>query len=265
MLVLANGAFKSGSTWLYAILRATETFQPLPEAYSMDVETSRQWLKPGLVEAFLDSGVHQQTDYLAKGHYFEDGIRDTLLSYEGVYVLNIKRDVRDSLVAHFFHLIRQGKLSESLASPERRRQGFSEYYWRLGRYKAQQIMMYHRVWDTPSPRVYISSFERLKTEFEDEVREVGLFLGLHFSPADIAELRRRTSLETLQKAKGHDTLPEHKRFFRKGLIGEWRDYFDSEILADVEKIQDRGLGAVDMVKYRAIFGALTLRRRWLGR
>ena len=49
------------------------------------------------------------------------------------------------------------------------------------------------------------------------------------------------------------------------MIGEWRDYFDSEILADVEKIQDRGLGAVDMVKYRAIFGALTLRRRWLGR
>lgn len=265
MFVLANGAFKSGSTWLYAILRATELFERLPEEYSMDVKNSRQWLKPGLVEEFLDSGVCHNANYLAKGHYFEDGIRETLLSYENVYVLNIKRDLKDSLVAHFFHLIRQNKLSEGLALPERRRQGFSDYYWRLGRYKAQQIMMYHRVWDTPSPRVYISSFERLKTDFANEVKEIGIFLGFNFSLAEIAELRRKTSLETLQKVKGHDKLPEHKRFFRKGLIGEWREYFDDDILADIEKIQAQGLGTFDMVKYRAIFGALTLRRRWLGR
>ncbi len=265
MFVLANGAFKSGSTWLFSILNATGAFEKLPREYSMDVEDDRQWLKPELVKAFLDSGVYHNTNFLAKGHHFENGVRDTLLSHEDVYVFNIKRDVKDSLVAHYFHLIRQNKLGEDLALPERRRQGFASYYWRLGRFKAQQIMTYHRVWDAPSPRVYVSSFERLKTDFDDEVRRIGLFIGFDFSPEEIAELKRKTSLEALQKKKGHDKLPEHKRFFRKGLIGEWRDFFDEDILADVEKIESQGLGTLDTIKYHAVFTALTLRRRWLGR
>ena len=265
MFVLANGAFKSGSTWLFAILKATEVFENLPAEYSMDVKDQRQWLKPGLIKNFLDSGVYQQTNMIAKGHHFENGVRELLLSYDGVYVLNIKRDLKDSLVAHYFHLIRQGKLSESLASPERRREGFSEYYWRLGRFKAQQIMTYHQVWDVPSPNVYVSSFERLKTDFTNEVGEIGRFVGLNFSPEQIAELKRKTSIETLRKAKGHDKLPEHKRFFRKGMIGEWREYFDDDILVDINRIEEQGLNTLDRLKYKAVFGALNLRRRWLGR
>lgn len=265
MFVLANGAFKSGSTWLLAILRATGRFSNVPREYGLEAEKGRQWLHPERMQAFLESGVYRDADYLAKGHHFERGVRELLLSHDGVYVFNIKRDVKDSLVAHFHHLIQQGKLSDGLAAPERRQQGFSNYYWRLGRYKAQQIMTYHRVWDAPSPRVYVSSFERLKTDFEGEVRQLGLFIGLDFSPAELADLKTKTSLQTLQQMRGHDRLPEHKRFFRKGLVGEWRDYFDDRALADVEKIESRGLGALGMAQYRAIFGTLELRRRWRGR
>ena len=265
MLVLANGAFKSGSTWLFSILKATETFESLPAEFSMDTEGDRQWLKPERVKDFLESGVYRDADYLAKGHHFGRGVRELFLSYEGVVVFNIKRDLKDSLVAHFYHLIRQNKLSADVARPERRREGFSSYYWRLGRFKAQQIMTYHQVWDAPSPRVYVSSFERLKTDFEDEVRRIGRPIGFDFSPGEIAELARKTNIQTLQQARGFDKVPEHKRFFRKGLVGEWREHFGPAELADIEKVQAEGLGAVDMFRYRALFAALDLRRRWLGK
>lgn len=264
MFVLANGAFKSGSTWLFAILEATGTFNPLPEAFSMDAGGSRQWLKPERVGDFLESGVYHDANYLAKGHHFGNGVRELFLAHEDVYVFNIKRDLKDSLVAHFYHLIRQGKLSDAFAKPERRREGFTKYYQRLGRFKAQQIITYHRVWDAPSPRVYVSSFERLKTDFEGEVRRIGLFVGFDFSAEDIAELKRKTSIQTLQKARGYDKLPEHKRFFRKGLVGEWREHFDEATLADIENIEANGLGRLGTLRYRTLFGALRLRRQLLG-
>lgn len=265
MFVLANGAFKSGSTWLHTILKETGAFEKLPSEFCMDPTVSRHWLKPERVGAFLDSGVYHHANYLAKGHHFEKGVRELFLSHNDVYVLNIKRDLKDSLVAHFYHLIRQGKLGEDLARPERRRGSFSEYYWRLGRFKAQQIITYHRVWDAPSPRVYVSSFERLKTDFEGEVNRVGHFIGLDFSPEEISTIQEKTRLETLQKSRGQDDLPEHKRFFRKGLVGEWESHFDDQTLADVGKIEAQGLGKLDMLRYQAIFGTLGLRRRWLGR
>ena len=265
MLVLANGAFKSGSTWLFSILNATGAFSNLPAEYSIDAEDDRQWFRPERVKDFLDSGVYHNANYIAKGHHFKQRVRNTFLSYDDVYVFNIKRDLKDSLVAHFYHLIRQNKLSADFAQPERRREGFSSYYWRLGRFKAQQIMTYHQVWDAPSPKVYVSSFERLKTDFGGEVSRIGRFVGFDFSPEEIAELKYKTSIQTLQKARGFDKVPEHKRFFRKGLIGEWREHFDDAAVADVEKIQAEGLGTVDMLKYQALFTALGLRRQWLGK
>ncbi len=263
MFVLANGAFKSGSTWLFNILSATEQFSQVPEQYGKG--KNLDWLKPGHVEAFLESGVYRSANYIAKGHYYDENIRDALIAQGDVYVFNIKRDIKDSLVSHYFHLIRQDKLSEERAAPEQLRKGFSDYYWRLGRYKAQQLVIYHEVWDIGSPRIYVSSFERLKGDFENELQQIGRFIGLKLSPQDVAALKEKTSIQTVQKAKGQDKLPEHKRFFRKGLVGEWQGYFDDKALTDVEKIQSEGLGRVDMLKYHAVFKILDLRRQFAGR
>ena len=257
MFVVANGAFKSGSTWLFNILLATEHFSKVPEQYGKKFD----WLKPGRIEDFLESGIYRDTNYIVKGHYYSRRDRDTFLAYDDVYIFNIKRDIKDSLVSHYFHLLRQDKLSEKLAAPEKLKKGFLDYYWRLGRYKAQQLIIYHQAWDIDSPKVYVSSFERLKNDFGSEVQKIGSFLGIELSQEEVAALKEKTSIQTLQKAKGLDKLPEHKRFYRKGLIGEWQSYFDEKALADVENIQTKGLGTLDMLKYHAIFKALSLRRQ----
>lgn len=84
---------------------------------------------------------------MAKGHNYHKHTRNILLAYDGVYVFNIKRDTKDSLVSHYYHLIRQGKLDDSLARAENAQKGFADYYWRLGRYKARQITAHHEVWN----------------------------------------------------------------------------------------------------------------------
>ena len=187
MFVLSNGAFKSGSTWLWTILGATGQFKELPEEYS--VSKVRGFLKPGRISDFLESGIYKSENYWVKGHFFDEQSRDLFLSYDSVYTFNIKRDVKDSLVSHHYHLIRQGKLGEQLSQPENIKKGFSDYYWRFGRYKAQQLMIYHKIWDIPSPKIYISSFERLKNDYENEVKCIGQFLGLDFPAEEIARLK----------------------------------------------------------------------------
>ena len=263
MFVLSNGAFKSGSTWLWTILGATGQFKELPEEYGRGRGKVRNFLKPDKISDFLESGIYKSENYWAKGHFFDERSRDLFLSYDSVYIFNIKRDIKDSLVSHYYHLIRQDKLDEQLSRPENLKKGFSDYYWRLGRYKAQQLMIYHKAWDIPSPKIYVSSFERLKNDYENEVKCIGQFLSLDFSAEEITRLKDVTSIQNVQKAKGQDKLPEHKRFIRKGLIGESKQHFSDDMRDDVEGIIQNGLGKVDMLKYRAIFTALNVRRKLL--
>lgn len=263
MFVLSNGAFKSGSTWLWTIVGATGRFKELPREYGRGKGKIRAFLKPEKIGDFLESGIYKSENYWAKGHFFDKRSRDLFLSHDSVYIFNIKRDIKDSLVSHYYHLIRQNKLSEQLTQPENLKKGFSDYYWRFGRYKAQQLMIYHKVWDIPSPKVYVSSFERLKNDYENEVKCIGQFLDLHLSTDEIARIKDVTSIQNVQKAKGLDKLPEHKRFIRKGLIGESKQFFSDDMRNDVEGIIHDGLGKVDMIRYRAIFTTLSLRRKLL--
>ncbi len=157
------------------------------------------------------------------------------------------------------------KLDEKLSRTENIKKGFSDYYWRFGRYKAQQLMIYHKSWDIPSPKIYVSSFERLKGDCENEVKCIGQFLNLDFSSKEIARIKDVTSIQNVQKAKGQDKLPEHKRFIRKGLVGESKQYFTDDMIDDVENIIQNGLTGTDMLKYRALFAALSVRNKLLKR
>lgn len=254
MFVLANGAFKSGSTWLTQIVRQIMRFQCLPKSFQHPKH-------PGVINSrllvrFLDQCDFGSHHYLAKSHIYDCRVRDVLLSHTDIRVLNIKRDLRDVLVSHYFQLKRQGKISGS----------FLDYYWHLGRLKACQMLDYHEVWSVPSPRLHTASFERLKTEFDREVDRLGEFLGVRLSAPEIERIRRETSLQRLQERRGEVNKPEAERFFRKGSAGEWKHYMDEDMLKDLERVRRKGLGIGDAIKYKFIFDyRLRLRSFFLGR
>lgn len=246
MFVLANGAFKSGSTWLREIAMRMVEFAEIPPAYQHP--RFSHWVDPKKLKMFLERADYRGQNYISKGHFYRPQDRTLLLSHDEVYVLDIRRDIKDVLVSHYYHLQRQRKI----------RTKFSRYYWTLGRFKAHQIKQYHRIWGVDSPQIYVSSFEQLKTNFEEEVRNIGRFLGLDLSDAKLRWLEEQTTIEQLRKQNREEDKPEGERFFRRGAVGDWKDHFDEKALEDLQRIKEEGLRGIGLAKYHLLFAARPL-------
>jgi hypothetical protein len=203
---------------------------------------------------FLVNGDYDQQDYLSKNHFGHRKQRDLILSHDRVLVLDITRNVRDAVVSAYYHFRRKEHLTAD----------FATFYWRWGRILASNIITYHNVWDLHHSRVYVSSYEALKVDFSAEAQRIGCFLGFDLSPEDIRSIREETHLSRLR-----DRYGEHERdFFRKGIVGDWRNHFTPAMVEDIARIEERGLGTWEnallaMLKRLRLYRGY--RRRQLGR
>lgn len=250
MLVVSNGAFKSGSTWLYNILVEMLAIEPIPEDY-----LHSGWVNPSIqrdrLETFLTHVDFEHHTYLTKNHYSKPKQRQQLLSRKNVYVLDIERDVKDVLVSAYYHFLR---LEDSQVD-------FETYYWTEGRLVVNRIRDYHQLWGQPHKQVYMSSYRRLKEDFAGEVGRIGTFLNLALTEQAIEEIRQQTSLGSLRKKYSEDGTGENAppckvssnkiNFFRKGTVGQWQAYLSPKILADVEAIEKNGLNKFQKAKSKA--------------
>lgn len=246
MLIVSNGAFKSGSTWLFNILRCITKF-PAPS----DEYLNHGWVNPSIhkekLADFLDNVDYASKDYLVKNHFKKEYQRKMLLSHKSIYVLDIDRDLRDVVVsAYYYHSRRKGYEGN-----------FDSYYWSWGRKVAHKVRLHHSVWRVDSPNVYVSSYEKLKYDFVSETRRIGAFLGFDLSEQDIDLIKRETTLGRLRE-KYSDNDPD---FFRKGNVGDWQYYFDEAMLKDIEKIRKKGIGKFDKV-IRALVTIHSRLKQW---
>lgn len=221
MLVLANGAFKSGSTWLYCAVGRLTGFPPPPDEFR-----NPRWNTPSidpekLADALARLNYHVD-DYLAKTHFGRPEQRDLILSFDDVYVLNIKRDMRDVVVSAYYHQCRKGYEGS-----------FQDFYWQRGKEVAQHVAAYRDVWSLESSRVHTSSFERMLEQGADELHQIGSFLGFQPTDGAIGEILEFLQIDHIRKAAGqeHNKIP----FYRKGVAGDWKNHFTAEITEDFEK------------------------------
>ncbi|HEX7003908.1 MAG TPA: sulfotransferase domain-containing protein [Trueperaceae bacterium] len=248
MFVLANGAYKSGSTWLLTILTELKKFEEIPAPYRKQV-FRQAWVDPARLEEFLESRCHHDHDYVSKGHYGGKRVRELLLSHEDVVVFDITRNLPDTVVSHYYHFTRMYRVDWS----------FRKYYWLVGRYKAFEVRRYHETWKEPHPNVYVSSFESLKRDFAGEVRRIAAVLSLEPDDEEIARIKEATSLSSMRARRGKAGA---ERFFRKGEIGDWQAHFDERMLADVQRIERYGLPPLDRAVYALLFDLRTSVRAW---
>jgi len=137
MLIICNGAFKSGSSWLHAILVELTIVKKLnlekvPIKYTNDVNSPTTIVESQLsnfliVEDFISN------NYLTKSHLFKKQTLKKTYS-ENVKFLFIERDMRDAIVSHYFHI--QNKYRNKIS--------FSMYYFFVGRYKAYEISLFNK-------------------------------------------------------------------------------------------------------------------------
>lgn len=239
-LVLANGAFKSGSTWLRDIVKLMRNFSEIPPEYAN--RRLRHWIRETKIEAFLKDRTVEGV-YVSKSHIYLPEIVRKLAQYKNLRVLDIKREIKDVVVSAYYHYKRESEKNIS----------FSEYYWKIGRFKAFEVKQYHASWEGDYPFVLFAEYEKLKEDFEGEVARIANFLGVSLDRSRIAEIKEQTSLENLRKQRGEEDAPEEARFFRKGVTGDWMNHFEKKEFADIEKIDSSGLWGLDYAYYYLAF------------
>ena len=107
MLIICNGTFKSGSTWLHAIvlelLRVNKIkLMDAPFDYTNNINSPTTIIESKLFK-FLDNEDYINNNYITKSHYI---LKKTIFrDYDfDTYFLFVERDVRDAVVSHYYHL-----------------------------------------------------------------------------------------------------------------------------------------------------------------
>jgi hypothetical protein len=221
MLIVCNGAFKSGSTWLYNIVREL-TGGEAPSAEYLNPAWRNPSIDPAKLNALL-AALKPEDRFVAKNHFNTREQRDALLAHPDVRVLNITRDLRDMLVSSYYHVRRVNGYEGD----------FARYYWETGRATMLSVDRYHRLWRVSSPHVYTASYERLHADFAGQVREIAAFLGVETTSEQITRLQGETSLDALRQRYGE--AEAGNKFFRKGVVGDWQNHLTPEIQADIDE------------------------------
>lgn len=238
MLVIANGAIKSGSTWLFQILSHMTDFPPPPKEY-LNPTWANPSIDPDKLADFLEMVDFSTANYLCKNHLEDKAQRDLLLSYPNVFILDIERDIRDVVVSAYYHFCREGYYSGS----------FESFYWMRGRNIANDVINYHKTWNVNPDRVFVSCYENLKRDFGNEVERIGKFLKLKVTEQIIDKCKSNTEFT---KLKSREKSKNNLTFFRKGIVGDWQNHFNDGMLVDLEKIQSFGLSGAEPLKVKAI-------------
>lgn len=238
-VLLSNGAFKSGSTWLREIALNLRPFAPVPREYAR--RSLDHWICETRITSLLDDD-RFEGPFLSKSHIFFPRLADALLARPNVRVLNIQRDIRDAIVSSYYHFMRRRKL----------RLSFDRYYRTFGRVKAAELQAYHKVWDRPDPKILSLRFEDLKANFAQATRRLAQFLEIEVDEADIERVRVETSIDRLREKRGESGKDETQRFFRRGAVGDWRDHFSDAHLEDLQSIIDQGLRGAPRLLYWAL-------------
>ena len=70
----------------------------------------------------------------------------------------------------------------------------------------------------------------MKKDLISVIRDVAQFIGYHLTELKILQLDDLLYIDTLRKltVEGMGGDPKVKQLFRKGIVGDWKNYFDDE-------------------------------------
>lgn len=98
-------------------------------------------------------------------------------------------------------------------------------------------------------------YEDLKKDHAKGLRELCEFLDIKRTEAEIESLVKHLSLDemrkrAMQKSKNSEEKMEFSKFFRKGIVGDWKNYFTGEKLQEWEDwIQENMKGTDIQMKF----------------
>ncbi len=135
--------------------------------------------------------------------------------------IHIVRDPRDVAISAWFHLGKAGK-APNASSLTRYAQEFIKGPWNVGVSAALKVTK-----DLGHNKVHHVRYEDLHTQPESEIRSILEFLNLDHTDASINACINAGKFEnnTNGRKRGEE---DQSSFFRKGIVGDWRNHLTEE-------------------------------------
>ena len=247
-LILSNGNFKSGSTWVTAIIHEIYNYRNInfPKGFQNPKYTN--WIHRFKIEKFLkNEKFNERNVWVSKSHIFQKEIIDEIMiNQDNIKIINIDRDIKDVLVSHYHHLINAKKIKGD----------FKKYFYKWGKYKAKQILDYRLAWKDYS--CLKLKYEDLLEKNEEIVKKIAKYLDLELNNDQFLKIQKETNIENLRENLSNKNLNEKKWFFRKGKKGDWENYFDKDMIFKINSIKSNEISIKEHLIY---FIKFTLRLR----
>lgn len=218
-LVVCNGAFKSGSTWVYNIVMESVVISSFDEKYKdkyLDGSINIDMLKEFSSE--VKKGI-----FVTKVHQANSDILKIVRDDIDIKVIMIERDPRSVLLSYYHHVTR----TIGVKIP------YNIFYWLIGKYKLCEVSNYNRQWKANSDLdVLWLKFENLKKNPIESIKNICTFIGS--DATDNYDLVAQNT--TLGALKNKEKSEFDKAFFRLGAVDEWKklfsDNFSSKVISD---------------------------------
>lgn len=218
VLVLAS-AHKVGSTWVYKMIKGLDVFQEWPVKHIYRANKKNHGLIDLNIEG-VDGYLHDISSFrLFKSH---SGPPSWNIGNDIKFVTVI-RDPRDVVISNIFYL---ANLDSHLGGwPEMVDLSMSErisLYLKKGTFDLELLER----WSTYE-NCHSVKYEDLLSNTEDEMIKLFKSINIDVTKGEVKQIVDRNSFAQL--SSGRKSGKENsKSFFRKGVAGDWKNYFGSD-------------------------------------
>ena len=91
------------------------------------------------------------------------------------------------------------------------------------------------------------TLEDLKNSTPESIKKMANYLGVNV--VDILKVQEETKIKNLRGNSVQKGLNEDEWFYRKGVVGDWKNYFDEEMLNKISCLEKEQLNLNERVNY----------------
>ncbi|MCD7456970.1 hypothetical protein HAX54_033737 [Datura stramonium] len=166
---------------------------------------------------------------------------DSIKNSDNCKIIYIARNPKDTLISmwHFFNY--NNKCSENLFSLEEAVESFCNGVHLYGPF-FEHVLEYWEESKKKPQKILFLKYEDLKLDPKKEVKKIALFLGKPFDNEEDPEIvLKKCSLERLKNLEVNKcgsviTTVHNNSFFRKGIVGDWKNQLTLEMKEKIDKI-----------------------------
>lgn len=218
-ILFLAGLPKSGTTWMENMLASYPGFTPIMPyqvtKHEMEYKSSLKYDLPERTFIPLKTGL-----FVIKMHIYGSKHNVNILRRNNIKYCIIYRDLRDAAVSHCFYVKSTPWHPES---QEYRKYDIKGCLKIFSLKRLDEWVNWIKTWkeNRDKEQSLEITYEKLLTDTANTLKKVAQFFGLDDSDDVLYSIIENYNFSKLKKK---DSI-----FFRKGITGDWKNYFDNEI------------------------------------